>query len=241
MAELKARPKPATSTCEETGKPCSAEPASSTGSTSISGKGIPASLPAIDTPTDARSSLMRGRNGYTRPSSLRTKPGRPDSFPAISLSCSDKICSWSVLGLQGALISNMRFSVPLSSVQSEHGDACREMEEKSVSDDGLADGHVISATLSGRATGDEMEVRFDPIYLDGIVIGDVQPPSIEAEDTLVGWKPPSGGQVQLRSDWTPEERVESFREAVRAEAEWALFGRVEHISGKSSSQVISPS
>ncbi|KAF9069910.1 hypothetical protein BDP27DRAFT_1221870 [Rhodocollybia butyracea] len=45
----------------------------------------------------------RGRNNYHLYGVLRTKPGRADSPPTLSLSCSDKIASWAFLGIQGTL------------------------------------------------------------------------------------------------------------------------------------------
>lgn len=41
---------------------------------------------------------------------MRTKPGRGD--PTISMSCSDKIAKWLVLGIQGSLLSNL-FEKPI--------------------------------------------------------------------------------------------------------------------------------
>jgi tRNA-specific adenosine deaminase 1 len=69
-----------------------------------------------EVPVSVPGSAVRGRNGYENYGAIRTKPGRADSPPTTSFSCSDKIATWSVLGLQGAMLEPLFEPVYLNGV-----------------------------------------------------------------------------------------------------------------------------
>ncbi|KAG0291636.1 hypothetical protein BGZ96_004988 [Linnemannia gamsii] len=61
--------------------------------------------------------FRRGRIDYDSVGVLRTKPGRVDSEPTLSMSCSDKIARWNILGLNSALVMPfMRKPIYLESI-----------------------------------------------------------------------------------------------------------------------------
>ncbi|CEQ43139.1 SPOSA6832_05029 [Sporobolomyces salmonicolor] len=76
--------------------------------TSRSPAAPPSALPGSPSATLAAAGVHRGRASYTSLGTLRTKPGRADSPPTTSHSCSDKLALWALVGLQGGLLSSLR-------------------------------------------------------------------------------------------------------------------------------------
>ncbi|GAA5989062.1 hypothetical protein JCM5350_003644 [Sporobolomyces pararoseus] len=74
--------------------------------------------------------VHRGRISYSSFSTLRTKPGRADSPPTTSHSCSDKIALWSLLGVQGGLLSTLGVHVELSFIAVSGVKGSREERDK---------------------------------------------------------------------------------------------------------------
>ncbi|GAA5941949.1 tRNA-specific adenosine deaminase [Sporobolomyces koalae] len=83
--------------------------------------------PFADTGADTLMRVHRGRNSYSTLSTLRTKPGRADSPPTTSHSCSDKLALWSLLGVQGALLARLGVEVRIDclAVSGVQGDSTR--------------------------------------------------------------------------------------------------------------------
>ncbi|GAA5966533.1 hypothetical protein JCM3765_000948 [Sporobolomyces pararoseus] len=95
------------------------------------------SLNSLDTPLSSQLDLSvsthlvhRGRVSYSSFSTLRTKPGRADSPPTTSHSCSDKIALWSLLGVQGGLLSTLGVHIQLNYISASGVKGSKEEREK---------------------------------------------------------------------------------------------------------------
>lgn len=92
--------------------------------------GLQTSRLSTSSPSHSHPLVHRGRISYSSLSTLRTKPGRADSQPTISHSCSDKIAMWSLLGVQGGLLSTLGVQVKLSYVSVSGTEGSEEERDK---------------------------------------------------------------------------------------------------------------
>ncbi|KAJ3063972.1 tRNA-specific adenosine deaminase 1, partial [Podochytrium sp. JEL0797] len=130
----------------------------------LDGGSQPRSIP--DPPAFERAKLkgdvLRGRDEYTRLGCLRTKPARVDAEMSLSMSCSDKLAKWAVVGVSGALLSLFAAPVFLDTV------SVRDLFDR----EGLERAFGVGET--GRLTGvkrDEMPTGFGGRGGEGRVCG----------------------------------------------------------------------
>ncbi|TIC42569.1 adenosine deaminase/editase [Wallemia mellicola] len=64
-------------------------------------------IPSLSGASNEHTDLVRGRMNYSRVGAIRTKPGRADASSTSSLSCSDKLATLCLLGVQGGLLANI--------------------------------------------------------------------------------------------------------------------------------------
>ncbi|ORY41034.1 adenosine deaminase/editase [Rhizoclosmatium globosum] len=111
----------------------------------------------------------RGRNDYSLLGVLRTKPGRSDSEMSCSMSCSDKIAKWGVVGISGALISLfVKEPVYLDSV--------------SVGD--LFEKEGLNRALVKRIEGSKVDFPYSKSFLES---KHTDKPSPTTSDVCLGW------------------------------------------------------